>query len=186
MRLKTDLKNKTEQQNRHIRSHEYLGGYLGGYYRKHINNSNTRHVQDLSKDLKKVCDLMAFFCTQELFLKMLDTWEITLYSYLCPFTKPFYYYFFPGKVWLMNGRCAMKKERQPEAGRVDSQALGGRQCRLHGHQLKGILKPTHRLRFFLIHYFEVCEKLRYPVLVLEIPTHSHKPYFAQLGVSRNC
>lgn len=86
----------------------------------------------------------------------------------------------------MNGRCAMKKERQPEAGRVDSKALGGRQCRLHGHQLKGILKPTHRLRFFLIHYFEVCEKLRYPVLVLEIPTHSHKPSFAQLGVSRNC
>lgn len=31
---------KTEQQNRCMRSHEYLGGY----YRKHINNSNTWHV----------------------------------------------------------------------------------------------------------------------------------------------
>lgn len=40
MRLKTDLKNKTEQQNRCMRSHEYLGGY----YRKQINDSNTWHV----------------------------------------------------------------------------------------------------------------------------------------------
>lgn len=144
MRLKTDLKNKTEQQNRCMRPHEYLGGY----YRKHINNSNTWHVQDLSKDLKKVCDLMAFFCIQELFLEILDTWEIILYSYLCPFTKRFYLlFFFSGKVWLMNSQCAMKKERQPEARRVDSRALGGRQCRLHVHQLKDILTPAHKLPF---------------------------------------
>lgn len=39
-RLKTGLKTKTEQQNRLMRSHEYLGGY----YRKHINSANTWHV----------------------------------------------------------------------------------------------------------------------------------------------
>lgn len=85
----------------------------------------------------------------------------------------------------MNSQCAMKKERQPGAGRVDSRALGGRQCRLHVEQLKTFQHQLTNYLFFLSHYFEVCEKLKNPVLVLEIPTHSHKPYFAQRGVPGN-